>query len=149
MQFFPASTVLKDWGANTQATAPFADYGLGSHQVPTSGSLGSSPNIPLLTISQHRNGLRAGQMSCKAGGEWERRQRRPKTRDGLRPAPSATPTFWNLPGTDLQGSGTISFSSSFPLPPARSPSGQWGAGTQTGNNDQNKKDFCTRQLLVT
>lgn len=99
------------------------------HQIPTSQSLSSSPNTPLLTISQQRNGLRAGQMSWKAGGEWERRWRRPRTRDGLRPAPSATPTFWNLPGTDLQGSGTISFSSSFlPLLQARSPSGQWGAG---------------------
>lgn len=110
------------------------------HQIPTSQSLSSSPNTPLLTISQQRNGLRAGQMSWKAGGEWERRWRRPRTRDGLRPAPSATPTFWNLPGTDLQGSGTISFSSSFlPLLQARSPSGQWGAGTQTGTTTRTRR----------
>lgn len=50
------------------------------------------------------------------------------------------PPLWNLPGTDLQESGTISFfSSSFPLPQARWPSGQWGAGTQTGTRTRTRR----------
>lgn len=58
----------------------------------------------------------------------------------VRPTPSATPTLWTLPGTDLQRSGTISFSSSFfPVPQARSPSGQWGAGTQTGTTTRTRR----------
>lgn len=77
-------------------------------------------------------------MSWKAGGERKRRRRRLRTRDGLRPTPSATPTLWNLPGTDLQESGTISYSS-FPLPQARWPSGQWGAGTQTGTRTRTRR----------
>lgn len=79
-------------------------------------------------------------MSWKAGGEWERRRRRLSTRDGLGPTPSSTLTLWNLPGTDLQGSGTIFFSSSFfPPPQARPPSGQWGAGTQTGTTTRTRR----------
>lgn len=98
------------------------------------------PNTPLLTISQHQNGLRAGQTSWKAGGEWKRRRRRPRIRDGFRPAPSATPTFWNVPGTDLHGSWMISFSSSFfPLLQAHWPSGQWGADTQTGTTTRTRR----------
>lgn len=58
---------------------------------------------------QHRNGLRAGRISWKEGSKWERRRRRLRTCDGLRPLPSTTPTLWNIPGTDLQGSRTISF----------------------------------------
>lgn len=105
--------------------------------LPISGLL---PKHPLLTISQHQNGLQAGQMSWKAGSEWERRRRRLRTRDGLRPTPSNTPTLRNLPGTNLQGSGTVSFSSSFfLLPQARSPSGQWGAGTQTGTTTRTRR----------
>lgn len=96
-------------GANTQATAPFPDCwpppAADSH-LRISGRL---PKHPLLTVLQNRNGLRAGHISWKEGGKWERRRRRPRTCDGLRPPPSTTPTLWNIPGTDLQGSGTISF----------------------------------------
>jgi hypothetical protein len=127
-------------GANTQATTPFPDCGpqlTADFHLPISGLL---PKHPLLTVSQHRNGLRAGHMSWKAGGEWERRLRRLRTCDGLRPTPSTTPTLWNLPGTDLQGSGTISFSSSFfPLLQARPPLGQQGAGTQTGTTTRTRR----------
>lgn len=112
-------------------------------QLPADSHLLISVLLPKqspVTISQHRNGLRAGQMSGKAGGEWEKRRRRLGTRDGLRPTPSATPILWNLPSTDLLGSGTTSFFSSFfPLQQALSPSGQWGAGTQTGTTTRTRR----------
>lgn len=147
---FPGRNCPGRLGANTTATVPFPDYRLGFQQIPTFWSLGCSPNSSQGTISQHRNGLQAGQISWKARGEWERRQRRLRTRDGLHPTLWTAPTLWNLPGTDLLWSGTISFSSSlFPLPQAHSHSEHGELVLRRRNNDQNKKDFCTRQLLVT
>lgn len=136
-------------GANTQATAPFPDCwpppAVDSH-LRISRRL---PKHPLLTVLQHRNGQRAGHISWKEGGKWERRRRRPRpaTASALHPPP---PLLYGISqALTCRDPGQFLFRllfSSAAGPPALRVIESWYSD---GNNDQDKKDFCTRQLLVT
>lgn len=145
---FPRRHSLVDQGPTPRPLLPFRIAGLRPQQIPISGFLGACPNTPYSLFCSN-------EMGC--GRDIYLGKRAASRRDdGGAPGPATAsalhpllPLLYGISqALTCRDPGQFLFRllSSAAGPPALRVIGSWYSD---GNNDQDKKDFCTRQLLVT